>query len=272
MISSMRPYLYAALLALAGLGTAVVIFVIKNRPVNTPLSGSVTNISIGNIPYAMFGGQYTAPSEKPPGELPAGDGLLPVAGEIPSTFWGTTGTQATLPAANQGSDDDFTAILAILMQEYAPYDASGSITGSQTNTPLALHQYGNASGAIIEAFERAHPDMAQTANTWLQTKGSNDLAMQMLAANMEKTGNALASLNAPSSVASANSSLAASFVQAAARLYDVLAATNQIGLVAAMSSYNSAADSVLTNFSSLAGLFVASNVSFTADEPGALFY
>lgn len=151
---------------------------------------------------------------------------------------------------------------------------STSTTRKRTSDQDALFRYGNAVGAIIKKFEAAHPDeiAVLAAQASDRTNPGKAQALRDLGAALSKVGDDINALtNTPTVAVAAQHDLAKGYNTIGKKLSLVADAKDDTGFIAAINSYNAAADSFARAYSALATVFSVSSVSFSSADTGSVF-
>jgi len=138
----------------------------------------------------------------------------------------------------------------------------------------ALYDYGNELGSDIMSYEDTHFDSAVVLTNQVQDRqnpqkaqavrdiGTSLIALGQKAADIERV---------PSSAASLNADLAKSYKDMGAKLAKIPDAQRDADYLAAITDYNAAVNTFITQYVSLATLFSVSGVKFTTGEGGSVF-
>lgn len=281
-MSWLRLHPYAAASAVVGLLLAVGALIVESRSSVEPGALSVWGGAgaplFNPLSYAPQRADIGVPAQ---GEEDAGPPIyIP-----PSHLTDTEGT-----AANEQFDLD--TFLASLVQ---PSSAVGTATSSDvayaysfipqglisvdvsvSRTPeqQLLYAYGNDAGSYIQTYE----DTNRGAPTALRDQAEDRQnpqkaqAVRLVAAAMRTAGESLRGMESvPASVRTVHDALAASYIEAGARLAKVTDATGDDAFIAAITAYNEAADVLVGHYVSLATHFALSGVKFLPGDPGSIF-
>jgi hypothetical protein len=212
--------------------------------------------------------------------------ILPVPQRIADNATNTT-------AADNGFD--FNAFISMLSSENQPTAVPQSDTTAPSNayafipsgfvsvasaskpkTPQqqALYDYGNEVGSLIQSFEQENPNASQVL--WDQAQDRTDAgkaaALTRLAQGLSALGDSIAAIEiVPAPVQTAHEALAQSYRALGTKLALVPQAQGDAAFIAAVNAYNAAAQTFVTNYVSMANLFVMQGVSFSQTDAGSLF-
>ncbi len=194
--------------------------------------------------------------------------------------------------AKMGTDFDFDAFIKMISpkgQSYGEVSESGSITYSfipaglvSTTTPIKkrtaeqqmLFEYGNAVGSYVQSFEEAHPAQPELMKNFLEDRQNpaKVASVRALGEAYIALGKNLAGVDSiPSAVAPQHAALAKSYQDLGQHFMPIASAGNDSNLLAALQSYNGAADTYARAFVALASLLGAYGVAFSPDDPGSVF-
>ncbi len=145
-----------------------------------------------------------------------------------------------------------------------------------TASQKALYDYGNTLGVIIQSFETQQKNEAQVLKDQVEdrTDPGKAAAVVMIGKALANVGTQIGTIDpstVPASVASLNTALARSYKDIGAKLQLVPAAQSDADYVAAIKSYDAAADVFVRNYAALAQYFSIAGVSFSSGDPGSVF-
>ncbi len=263
-------------------------FVIMRRAGREPQQGSVT----WNTEGGPLQNPTALPSSYENGTMPT-----PLSGTAPDTV--------QLPAASSSpaapasaSDAGFESFLTGLLGSPAPatpalpetrafspetlsaffYIPQGLIGTSREKprTPAqeALHTYGNAAGALIKQFEASHTDMVATLSSFTldRTSASGAAGMKALAAELGAIGSDMLKLEGvPEEARAAHEALARKYEEIGKKLALIADTTEDKDYLAAIETYNAAADEFTRSYSAIMAVFSLAGVTFGAHEGGSAF-
>ena len=282
-----HSYLVAAFCALAVFSAGVFI-VVKNTPVASTTgliawSGSGTALNLGIPAQGTSGGDDRQSI------------MQQVQSGAPYSY-----VLPVFPAASQNASSDsfdFDAFLSMLsggaQNSSADTPGSGSaeigdayafipsglistdVKGSaRTKTQQVFFDYGNDIGSYIQSFELEHRNTPR-----ILKDHAEDRADPAKSAALESLGNELASLgdailaigNVPQGALAAHKALGQSYEEIGGKLALVARAHSDADFVAAIQTYNAAADTFIKNYVALALLFSAYGVTFSSEDAGSVF-
>lgn len=176
-----------------------------------------------------------------------------------------------LPAVSSGNDSGQSGIYAFIPRGLI---ATSSPINTRTLAEQALYEYGNEVGSYIKSFESQYPGISQTLDDqardrYNDTKGD---AVRAIGRGLAGVGANLEHMeDVPASVASLHSALASSYKAAGEKLAAIPDAKSDEGFLAAIESYNAAAEVFAKRFVDLADFFAISNVRFSSGDSGSVF-
>ncbi len=245
-----------------------------SRPTNIPSQGA------GDASHA--GGSITRAETK--GYIPLNPG---------------TSARAGSNAGHGGADFNFDALVAQLSRPQS--SASGgrsagsdaitsayafiprgliATTSASSRTPLqdALSTYGNEVGDTIQSFENSNPNQAVILKNFIENRADAGAiaAMKKLGAEMARVGNTLGGMDPeiiPVPVRSAHTALVASYKDIGTKLSAIpdAAASGDTTLLAAIETYDAAANAFVKRYVALALIFQSYGVAFSPNEGGSSF-
>ncbi len=164
----------------------------------------------------------------------------------------------------------------LLQDAYAfiPSSLIGTTTGTKrTAAQEALYDYGNAIGDDIQLFERKHSTMLQVLQD--QLASPNDAvkasAVASIASDLSMLGQSISATDAPPEASAAAAALAQSYLELGAKLALVPQAHYDADRIAAITTYDTAANTFVTGYVGLASIFSSAGVTFAPGEPGSVF-
>lgn len=283
-MSWLRLHPYAAASAAAGLLLVVGALIVESRTAVEPGTLSVWGGSgaplFNPTSYAPRSASEAAPQQA---EEDAGPPVY-----IPPTK--TTGSEDA-PSQEQL---DLDAFLASLVQ---PSGSTG--TGATTSGDVAyaysfipkglistetvparspeqqeLYTYGNDAASYIQTYEDTNRNAAVALRDQAEDRQNPQKiqAVKLVAAAMRTAGESLLGMESvPESVRATHEALAESYVLAGRELSKVPDANGDDAFISAINAYNSAADTLVKHYVSLATMFSLSGVKFMPTDPGSIF-
>ncbi|MFA7309598.1 MAG: hypothetical protein WC050_01700 [Candidatus Paceibacterota bacterium] len=252
--------------------------------------------SVSSTPTA-WGGSATSlidPASYSPSDIPAAivsgvslGGPAPAFSAIPPSQNGTVDdtdaeydmnvflASITQPEKTGGADIQGTSSVSLAYSFIPQGLISTSIPVARRSVAQqALYDYGNELGSDIMSYEDTHFDSAVVLTNQVQDRqnpqkaqavrdiGTSLIALGQKAADIERV---------PSSAASLNADLAKSYKDMGAKLAKIPDAQRDADYLAAITDYNAAVNTFITQYVSLATLFSVSGVKFTTGEGGSVF-
>ena len=281
MFLSKHPYSFL----FAGAGVILIIIILSIHTLSTPENTArATNVSGGTIeippttnPLPPVTGTSITPvvaTTNPPVTLTPKPTTKPPLHVSTSTNNTPTSTPSKTPTASPQNPSD--PLLTLVYSMIPTGVAAPASSHPRTADQQALFTYGNEAGLAMMTFESTHTDMADVLKIWLADRGNpSDIAsVNSLADALSATGASLESLpSVPESIAPSNNALADSLKDAGTKLRAIVPAgqANDLALVSAIRSYNSAADTFTQDYVAIATILSVSNVTFSSSDTGSAF-
>lgn len=188
--------------------------------------------------------------------------------------------QITNTPVTFASEVDATAAADAIREAFAMVPqlntSSATAVPAQQRTPVqeAIYAYGNAVGSIIKAYESEHPNALGIVSDQSKdrTNPGKALALKALAADIADIGSDILTVpEVPKSVASDHERLAQSYREAGTLLAKVADARDDAAVVAAITAYTKAVNTLTERYGSLATYFSLAGVRFSAQDGGSVF-
>lgn len=274
---------YSFLFAGAGIILLVIVATAKNQSMSPAMQGPLVRVSGGNV--LMYPGIAGTGAPTEHGTAP-GPTLTPATiaeytlPAVHTTNSATTSIRNPSPSVDTGLtvNSSLTQSEQLIKEVYALLSGGPSMTPTpkaRSEVQQALYEYGNQVGLAVLTFENAHADMAQVLKDWIADRAdpSKIAAVNSLAQGLTDAGRSLEGLpQVPETARSANTALARAFADSGDKLRAVAsAAGSDTTLVAAMKTYNAAAESFTTSYIGLVDLFSIYDVHFGSSDPGSAF-
>jgi hypothetical protein len=183
----------------------------------------------------------------------------------------TTSVNAKV-AVKPGSDPLIASAYALIPRGLVA--TTSAQTATRTAAQQDLYTYGNNVGAIIQTFEDTHRNAPQVLKDQSTDRTNPDKAAAVAAIGnaLSKVGaDILATPDVPPSVALYSSALGKSYQNIGARLVLVAQAQSDTDFLAAVKTYDSAADTFTGAYVGLASYLSASGVTFSPEDAGSVF-
>ena len=272
-----RPYVIVAIVALSLI--IIGFLIVRQRTAVSPgdvrvwggIGGytPIPNTDTNYQPTVDPGDLYTRVRHSPPF-------LYTPPEQIPSTE-STDELAAFLRSLSKSAGG--TAVSASSSLDAYSFIPSGLISVAEpqtTRTPLQddLYSYGNAVGSTIQSFEDRNRAMPRVLRDQFEDRADSQkrAALLDLAADLAGLGRSLDTIEpVPEIARTAHAKLVASYKEMGEKLAKVPDATTDEEIVAAMLTYNAAAEGYVRNFVALALIFSTADVRFTASEGGSVF-
>lgn len=281
-----RTHPYLSALSAAGALLALGLLIVNHR-VSTPAGGSlkVWGGGQGSLldPTSYTGGISSATERS--GILNSGRDIsfIPLS---PEQLYGADTDQTgafdmsafiaalTEPAASTPSTQ--TSADLSLAYTFIPQGLVATTSAGPRRSPLqeSLYQYGNDAGSYISTYEDSHRNVGQILTDQIQDRQHPQKAQAVrdVGSALQTVGEQLQGMEAvPSLAASAHAGLAQSYIDIGAKLTKVPDAQRDSDFIAAIETYNAAAEQFARKYVALASVFPASGVSFSPQDPGSVF-
>lgn len=137
-----------------------------------------------------------------------------------------------------------------------------------------LYTYGNDAASYIQTYEDTNRNAAVALRDQAEDRQNpqKTQAVKLVAAAMRTAGESLLGMESvPESVRATHEALAESYVLAGRELSKVPDANGDDAFISAINAYNSAADTLVKHYVSLATMFSLSGVKFMPTDPGSIF-
>lgn len=138
----------------------------------------------------------------------------------------------------------------------------------------SLYHYGNDVGSYISTYEAGSASTGQVLTDQLHDRQNAQKAQAVrdIGRALQAAGKNLQGIEAvPSTVSSAHTALAESYIDAGTKLTRVPDAESDQDFITAIQDYNTAAERLGRSFAALANVFVGTGVRFTPQDPGSVF-
>lgn len=156
------------------------------------------------------------------------------------------------------------------------FSATETTAPARSETQEALHTYGNAAGAFVQAYEQAHPDAVAVVQKYFDARvnTANTIALKQLAADIKNIGTGLNAMeDVPAPVAAIHNALANSYIDVGDKLASQTSPQirTKDDMIKSILSYDDAVETYIKNYDALAQTLAQYGVTFRTDEPGSAF-
>jgi hypothetical protein len=137
-----------------------------------------------------------------------------------------------------------------------------------------IYQYGNEVGEYIELYESTHRNNAAILKNQIEDRGNAEkaAAVRSIGADLRALGTSIERIETvPDIFSHAQGALADSYIEAGGKLAAVADANGDQAFIAAINSYNAAAESLIKNYVAMATLFSVNNIRFKPADAGRVF-
>lgn len=284
-MSWIRLHPYAAACAVAGLVLIAGALVVQSKTVARPGTLSVWG---GNgapllnptsyVPNAVLNEpthSNTTGSNVAPIYLPPSKNTTSESGEDTSSYDLTELIAAlTQPVLASGQKPSTSTI--DLAYSFIPRGLIASNTPAPvlTETQQRLYNYGNDAASYIQTYEDSYRNAPISLRDQAEDRENEQKkqSVRLVAAGLRTVGESLLGMeDLPTEVKTTHTALAESYLEAGKRLSKVVDAGGDEAFIAAILSYNGAADTLATNYVHLATIFSLSSVRFSTNDPGSIF-
>ena len=138
----------------------------------------------------------------------------------------------------------------------------------------SLYDYGNGVGGEIQSFETLHTNQAEILKDQAQdrTDPAKAAALTSLGQAIAAVGTSMKGMqDVPNQVSSQHTALAQSYFDIGAKLQLVAQAQTDGAFIQAIENYDTAAETFIHNYASLAQFLTAQGVVFAPQDPGSVF-
>ena len=248
-------YSLSALSILCGSVLLLVAVSLSSRPTQTAPSvgtwGSGTVVTLGTLQYAQTPEQATLSQQSV---------LLPsLSSSDPTPVSSPTEGHASASPVPQTNTSFVTEVPDIWsLFSTGLLKLKGNATPTRSAFQESLYGYGNDAGQVLENLDAQYGGRQVSIMKDFYTDRSNTAKQQKvkeLANALSETGDALVSLSVPESVTSLNTKLANGYRDLGTLLTQIPDAKGDEDLLAKINSYNTAAETFVTAYVSLAGFF-----------------
>lgn len=165
---------------------------------------------------------------------------------------------------------------ASIAYQYIPSGLIATTTFSQKRTPTqqVLYEYGNEIGSYIQSYEARAGNIPQILKDQIEDRGNpqKGKAVKDIGAALIYIGTQMKAMEqVPAGTEGLHTALAASYQEIGSKLQAIPDAQGDQAFIAAIQSYNTAADTFAKNFVALADFFGLSQVKFSSVDPGNVF-
>lgn len=276
---------YRSALVGAGLLLAIGMFIVE-RKMAAPVSDSATAWGGANI-------QVLDPS-KPQGvtsDASSRDTVQTGGRDVPITSY----QRPTESTAGTSDDFDFESFIAQLSQpasqgdtpettgtpaaySFIPTGLISTTTPGKNYSPAqqALYAYGNELGSLIQSYEDRHRNDTVVLKNQIEDRSSavKAAAVQSIGNDLQGLGRSIKGLDeeqVPQVMRTAHAALGDSYIEMGAKLAAIPEAESDQAFIAAINTYNTAADLYTTNFLAVATLLSVNGVRYADSEAGSVF-
>lgn len=144
----------------------------------------------------------------------------------------------------------------------------------RTATQAALYHYGNEVGSYIQSFDESHADTTHILQDQIADRNNPDkiAAVERLGKDLAAVGKQLDDVSdVPPTISAAHKALVASYTEIGQDLQKVPQTSYDSDFIAAIKTYDAAADTYTKNFIQLSLVFTANGVIFSPQDSGSVF-
>jgi hypothetical protein len=283
-MSWLERHPYAAMSALAGIVLIIGALIVESRTSAKPGTLSV---------WGGTGAPLLNPTSYSPNAVVSAmpqthgnPGISPIY--IPPTQTQT----ADEPGATE--EFDFEAFVSALTQPAGPKGSAATDSGDmsaiyslipsgliatttepvRTEAQQKLFNYGNDAASYIQTYEDSNRNASVALRDQAEDRQNpqKKQAVKLVAAGLRTAGESLLGMEElPPLVAGTHKALAESYIEVSRELAKVPDANGDEAFIAAINTYNAAADTLVKNYVSLATAFSLAGVKFSPQDPGSIF-